>query len=329
MTKNTNSQLITVLLAFLAVSGCGRGDSLTPGAGAEDRDGAAEQPSPAAVRGRSMGPPAAEKPPMPDGAPPEVAHFDAAVLVPEPGSLDGGLDVSADSGSVGNVMCSAPRLGCQARLPRGATCDPVCQSGCECDQRCGIGGDHVACLPSSNGMKKLGDSCSQTNSVDDCSAGNICLDEFEPVCGKHCFRFCNVDAQCANGAHCTTPLTGGQRDLDVKVCDNPPDPCSPIFGKGACSQADRPLPAFGCYVMGTGFPDEAVCDCAGDIPENGLCQSERECKPGLVCIAESSGNATLCKRVCPLDQPTLAKTICGPTKACAALARSTRFGYCR
>ncbi|MDX2021557.1 MAG: hypothetical protein SF187_15040 [Deltaproteobacteria bacterium] len=250
------------------------------------------------------------------------------------GSLGTGgtIGTGGAGGTGGAPMCVGPLPACKASTAPGQTCDPACQSGCQCTQRCGLVGAQAACIPDTKGTKALAQDCGGQGPnviVDDCQPGLTCLPEYEEVCGKHCFRYCKDDTDCSSGAHCSVPLTVGDKETGVRVCDNPPENCVPVFGAGNCNRADRPSPAFGCYIMGGGYNDQAVCDCAGTLAEDALCQAERECKPGLVCIPPAAGEKPRCKRVCPQKMDEIAKTICGLTKACVPVNGSQRWGYCK
>lgn len=227
-------------------------------------------------------------------------------------------------------MCVMPIPGCKPSASAAAACDEVCQTGCGCNERCTLSGRQVSCQPDSGGRQRIGDACSGTT-PDTCAPGLLCLDEPEPVCGRRCFRYCTDDSDCTEGAHCTVPLvlagTGEPEETGVKVCDVPPEACSPIFGEGKCKRSDRPGDAYGCYLMGTGFPNATVCDCAGTLAEDAPCEVERECLPGLFCVTDKQLQNT-CKRVCPLDQPAVARGICGMGKTCTAFQGSIRWGTC-
>jgi hypothetical protein len=257
--------------------------------------------------------------------------------VPGQGGVIGAGGVTGTGGIVGAGgtpgMCVGPLPGCKASNVAG-TCDPACQAGCGCNQICSLANAQLTCLPDTKGTKSVLQACGGDGPkalFDDCKPGNICLEEWAPdICGKHCFRYCKDDTDCAGGAHCTVQLEVSKQALQVKVCDNPPETCAPVFGTAQCTNGtDRPSPAFGCYIMGGGYPDQAVCDCAGTKKEDELCEFERECKPGLVCIDPLGGKMNRCKRICPLRATETASVICGLTKSCVALTGSQRWGFCK
>jgi hypothetical protein len=255
------------------------------------------------------------------------------------GGVIGSGGVKGAGGTGGSpIVCAVPvgpLPGCKTPANSTMACNPACQSGCGCNEQCVLSGEVTMCQPDKKGTKALGQSCGgdgPTVFVQDCKAGNTCLEEYETVCGKHCFRYCNDDTDCAAGAHCTTPLIipgDGKvpdKDTGVKVCDNPPEQCSPVFGNTNCNRTDRPSPAFGCYLMGRDFPDQAVCDCAGTTVEDAPCRDERECLPGLICVGQVAGRSA-CKRVCSLKLDVGPNT-CGVGRTCKAVQGSVRWGIC-
>jgi hypothetical protein len=175
------------------------------------------------------------------------------------------------------------------------------------------------------GLGKVGDDCNVVGNGDNCRPGLICIDEVNPqACGKHCYRHCRSDKDCGNGAHCTVDL---MVEGKTKVCDNPPEACSPLFGQGNCVNG-RPFPTFGCYIMSSTYPNEAVCDCAGSLQEDAACVYERDCKPGLICVKAAANEEARCRRVCPVGQADQVRQICG-MRACSPYHASARWGYCR
>jgi len=235
--------------------------------------------------------------------------------------------VAMTGGTPGMCVGPLPTAACAVVTQSPGLCDPVCQRGCACDQRCTISGNAPDCVQP-RGTLSVGDLCNERN--DTCRPGTLCLTEWdEAKCGGHCYRNCRVDADCGGGAHCSVSLESAGTELQIKVCDNPPENCSPVFGKGSCSDAkSRPFPAFGCYLMGSKYPDEATCECAGIKKEGEICTFERECQPGHTCI-EGPNRTGFCRKVCPLLAPAEATTICGgPMFRCAAYFGSKQFGYC-
>ncbi len=243
-------------------------------------------------------------------------------------STGGTAGTKMTGGTGGTAMCIGPlpTASCAASTQTPGICDPVCQRGCACDQRCTISGNNPDCV-SPRGAVLVGENCNLA--PDNCRPGTVCLAEYAPKCGNHCYRYCRTDADCGGGAHCTVSLDSQGTALEYKVCDNAPQTCSPIFGKGSCSDAKlHPYPTFGCYLMGSDHPEEATCECAGATKEADACKFERECQPGHTCI-EGANDTGFCRKVCPLMAPAEALTICGgPTFRCASYFGSKQFGYC-
>jgi hypothetical protein len=257
---------------------------------------------------------------------PDVAA-DAAVDAPAAdGSADGG-DAAADAG-----MCASPYgpfPGCAPPANR-TTCDPVCQSGCACGERCKLASGMPTCSAEGPSFVAQYDSCDPKD--DRCSPGTICLQESpdHPACGAHCYRHCRSDADCGSNAKCTIEVQFGNSLTTSKVCSPPADACNP-FGPARCSLSTaRPYPTFGCYVMSATYPDTAICDCAGTTPVGQACTYEHECEPGAECVL--FGTARLCRKVCKVGLPAGSPVAVGgcPLAAptCTPFPGSSQFGYC-
>jgi hypothetical protein len=263
---------------------------------------------------------AADAPRAPDLGPDVELPLDLAI---EGGGADdaSGPEVGQNADASG-PLCMGPLAGC-VPMSRGM-CDPVCQVGCGCRQRCVLAGGTPTCLSPADDPLERGARC-QT-SADACRPGDICLAEAEPACGAHCYRLCRRDADCAAGATCSIEIQFGASTPAARACSPPAEACDPT-GEARCSRAGRPLPTFGCYVMSAEAPDSAVCDCAGTARLGEACQFEHECVPGLECV-RVAGIST-CRRVCRMG----AAGGCPAGMACAPLGTtdrpSTVFGYCR
>jgi hypothetical protein len=233
-----------------------------------------------------------------------------------------GSDAPGDDGGAGaDAMCGAPLPDCTPTA--GGACDHVCQARCGCGQRCAIFNAMPACVPPAEKPVPLGGTCSAT--LDDCVAGAVCLGEATPECGNHCYRFCRTNAECSSGARCDLDVVVNNKTV-AKACGAPPEKCDPT-GKAPCTNAARPSPLFGCYVLSAQDPDSATCDCAGSKALGAACMFEHECKPGLECIRVGSGGG-LCRQLCHLG----AAGGCPAGMTCAPLgtaaAPSMVYGYC-
>ena len=180
-----------------------------------------------------------------------------------------------------------------------------------------------ACVPPASTPVSLGGSCSTT--LDDCSAGYVCLSEATDACGAHCYRFCRTAADCPGGALCDLDVVVADKTV-AKACSSAPEKCDPT-GEARCTSAARPSPPFGCYVLSAQDPDTATCDCAGTKALGAACMFEHECAPGLECI-RVGGGAGACRRLCHLG----AQGGCPAGATCSALGTaaspSTVYGYC-
>jgi hypothetical protein len=237
-----------------------------------------------------------------------------------------------DTGGSGNV-CTAPMgqygpfTGCTA-APRDKGCDPVCQSGCACNERCKLEGGNTNCRAEGPTFLQQYDACEPKD--DRCRPGTICLQESQDhaACGSHCYRHCRTDGDCPN-AKCTIEVQFGNSATTNKVCSPPMDACSP-FGQGMCSSGSmRPYPTFGCYVMSSTYPDIPICDCAGTTGIGMACTYEHECVPGAECVL--LGSVRQCRRVCKVGLPVTVGVLmggCPPMATCTAFPGGSTFGYC-
>jgi hypothetical protein len=243
---------------------------------------------------------------------PETSPLEVAPEVPP-------VDTMPDTGA-----CYSPVAGCTG--DSGKKCDPVCQTGCGCHEKCSANGmGTLTCnMPLASRPRALGESCdiSSLNAAaqtDNCAPGLVCLND---ACGTRCYHFCKTDADCPMSS-CTRdtgtvpeppgPPTG------IKVCDVQLTTCNPINnGQPSGCGAD----VQGCYLLTTGT-DRTVCDCpfqAGGT--NSSCSISRDCFPGLVCVdVNGTGNA-LCRPVCGVGANNCMGGMCTPLKG------STKFGYC-
>ena len=260
-------------------------------------------------------PPPADAPAPPIDVPPGVD-------TPLPQDTTPPILPDAGGGGADAMMCVGPIPQC---VPQGVAgdCDPVCQIGCACDERCRATGGSTACEPAPANPIPVGGECSTAN--DECRGGAICLPEFQSSCGAHCYRMCESDVDCAGGARCNLEIDafGGP---GAKACGPPPETCDPT-GQASCGRPDRPSPAFGCYPLALDHADQTVCDCAGLLELDAPCTMERDCRPGLECV-ESGGQRT-CRPLCKLagDNRCPAGQTCMPFTGGAA--PTTRHGFCR
>lgn len=224
----------------------------------------------------------------------------------------GGTEVATDSGGGTDAACFAPKAGC---TPQGSgRCDPACQSGCGCREKCSVNtaGGLTCNAPSGTGRRQLLETCDITSAgasaqTDNCAPGLVCL---EDGCNGRCYQFCHGDADCP-GSTCSRDAGGG-----VKVCDVPEVDCDPV-GTGSGTTCGTTQQA--CY-LSPNVKDRTVCDCPlGGVGENGACTLSRECLPRLACV---NGH---CRRVCNLNGTGGVLCLGG---SCTALNGSSMYGYC-
>jgi hypothetical protein len=208
-------------------------------------------------------------------------------------------------------------MGCTSAAGK---CDPVCQSGCGCHEKCSANtaGTLTCNVPLDSRPRAIGEVCDIASSglaaqTDNCAPGLVC---FGDACGARCYRFCKTDNDCPMST-CTRDAGGG-----VKICDVQATACNPINNK---MPTGCPGDAQGCYLSST-VTDRTVCDCPFKAqPINGTCVLSRDCLPGLACVdVNGSGSGGLCRPVCGLVAG--ANDPC--PGSCMALKGSKKYGYC-
>jgi hypothetical protein len=250
------------------------------------------------------------------------APVDAAVEHPEvkpDGAVDhaeaGPIDVASDVPPV----CLKPVDGCTSD-PANTKCDPLCQTGCGCHEKCSVNWKGLLTCNQQSGAlaRHEGQSCSPVSDSTlsqtyDCDPGLVCWNE---PCGSLCARFCRSDADCP-GSVCARTLAGG-----FKACDFPASDCNPVSALGdmKCPVTDE-----GCYLSAT-IPDRTVCDCPNLSQKNGEpCNTSRDCLPGLVCADPLGGIVLLCHPACSL---TMTPSGCPGAQMCHSFKGTTKFGVC-
>jgi hypothetical protein len=255
---------------------------------------------------------------------------------PAPTGGTGGMAGMGGGGAGGDVggMCMTPTppygpfAGCTP-VAQDQGCDPVCQAGCACNERCKLDGPVTACRAETQPFIQQYETCNPM--ADRCRPGTICLQESvdHPSCESHCYKHCRTDADCPM-AKCTIEVQFGANATKYKVCSPPSDGCSP-FGPARCSAAaNRPYPTFACYVMSSSYPDIPICDCAGTTPIGQSCKYEHECEPGGECVL--LGSVRLCRRVCKVGLAPGSALLLGgcpmTDPVCTAFPGGSQFGYC-
>jgi len=220
---------------------------------------------------------------------------------------DAGKDVSGDvltdvpASEVGDLLsedgpaCFQPVAGCTSGA---GTCDPTCQTGCACRQKCSVStnGTLTCNAPQMQGFPRgLMQSCTyeslgSNQQTDNCGPGLVCVDD---ECFPRCYKFCQTDNDCTT-ASCTRDIGGGQ-----KVCDVPfVDTCVPLMGGQNTGCTGNTM---SCYLSST-TPMHTICDCPqGASGPNGPCTKSRECNRGLACVDRGNGGTPTCLQVCRLN----------------------------
>jgi len=243
--------------------------------------------------------------------------------------VDGPVDmpsepvVQPEAGPDLPMMCNMPVAGCTADTTK--KCDPVCQTGCGCHEKCSAStaGALTCNPPRGSALKAVGESCviSASGTVaqsDDCKPGLVCV--ADGCGGGRCYRFCRADADCP-GSACSRDAGGG-----VEICDVPFAACDPIGGgarAGCPSTGGMPE---GCYLAGAAAPDQTLCDCPfGAQRENDTCVTSRDCLPGLVCVDPAGTFDLRCQPVWMLQ----GNGGCSNSRTCVAIGAAATYGYCR
>ena len=231
---------------------------------------------------------------------------------------DSGPDLGADVPDV--MTCNQPRAMCMPQVPSG-TCDPYCQSGCGCQERCvantagapncvaPLPGNFVAgqqCVVASSGL---------STQTDACGPGLVCIRE-ACTATAHCFAYCRSDADCPNST-CSRPgndMMGNPGGF--KVCELSFSDCDPLQPNIRCPM-DKPS----CYLSAVA-PDKTFCACPKGVREFNDCVTTSDCFQGLTCAVDDTGART-CRRVCKM-----AGAPCDGTAKCRSLNGSQIFGFC-
>jgi len=257
---------------------------------------------------------------------------------------DASPEVMTDAGDGGGVVdaidaevsCFQPDPTCTPSTA--GLCDPACQSGCGCREKCSINtnGALTCNAPRMQGFPRglmqdctieSGGSGAQT---DNCGPGLVCI---EDGCFARCFQFCKKDGDCTNST-CTRDTVGADGGATgQKVCDVPfVDSCIPLMGSQ--NMGCGTVGAMSCYLSSTN-PTHTICDCPqGASGPNGPCARSRECNRGLACVQLPNGLPPQCLQVCRLhvdggnDCAPLGQ-VCNPYVGIPrGTAANADFGYC-
>jgi hypothetical protein len=191
-------------------------------------------------------------------------------------------------GGTGGSSCANPIVPLCTPVQTSDVCDPVCQTGCPCGQRCQLSAGGLKCAAPAGGLT-AGMVC--TPEADACAPGLTCLQE---ACGNdlgRCYRFCRDASVCSGTGVCGTPvLLPDRSDSLQRVCDLGGQACDPYAGTGCVD------PALRCYVLG---PTQRTCDCPSGVnaPAGASC-GYNDCAAGLACLQIGAGGANRCVKLC-------------------------------
>jgi hypothetical protein len=246
-----------------------------------------------------------------------VVDVPVDVPVEMPAPMDGGPD--------GPPPCFDARPNCDPS--DAALCDPFCQTGCGCHEKCtvnadgGIGCGQVVLGDLQMPTSQLFDRCEPTS--DNCLPGLLCVND---QCFGRCYAYCRNDSDCPN-SFCSRSVPGGLTVCDVPIADN----CVPTpLGIGQSNNCPGSL---GCYIS-FNHPTHTLCDCAGGTSQGMPCTGSRSCFPGLLCADPTKdGGASICLKVCDLDPDGGAgcpgNLPCQPyTGSSTSNPMNPKYGYC-
>jgi hypothetical protein len=210
---------------------------------------------------------------------------------------------SADKPSDAAICPNPVAALCSTAAGVAGACDPVCQTGCPCGQRCTVSGSGAVCTAqTTSSAKAIGQTC--VPSTDDCAPGLACLRE---ACGSNlgrCYRFCRDASMCTSGVGCATQVnSSNDMALGQLACDLAEQTCDPIAGTG-CPDA-----ALSCFVTTAGH---TICDCPGRSRREGeSCGGYDDCAQGLACLQ------SVCVRLCRSTSDCSSCTALGSIHYCA------------
>jgi hypothetical protein len=210
--------------------------------------------------------------------------------------------------------------------PKVGDCDPVCQLGCACTQRCQLVSDANSdysfdCqTPPAGSLLDDFKTCDTKNDL--CKPGLLCLTppKDSTGCGNQCYRACRQDSDCPAKSFCVLSI-----DLNATqsapICSPPVVVCNPALTTAVTGCANS-LTGPNCYVFSNNQPDETMCDCAGTLNAGAACQDLHSCVAGYECVGGK------CQRLCSLV--TGGTVACASGQICKALhGKSTKYGTCQ
>jgi len=158
-------------------------------------------------------------------------------------------------------------------VPQTQPCDVICQN-CGVNLKCSAN-NMGAPVCVATGNVPTGQPCGQQG-VDNCVAGDICIELSQMQNLTECDEFCRMDGDCKNGGKCAYTVNGGT----LKICSDPVTVCDPVNKTGCQNGA--------CFVV---TPNGLTgCHAAGPGGECGGCITDYDCQAGFACF----GPGNLC-----------------------------------
>lgn len=250
----------------------------------------------------------------------------------------GGIVSPPDGGGVVD-MAPPPDLSCFGAVPEctvtsTGVCDPVCQTGCGCQEKCSVSSaGEAACVPV-QGQKAVGAGCNVMGyqspaQTDDCVPGAVCLyPGGKGTTRAYCFALCSSDTACPNSRCVPRPVSPPPDTVSkaptANVCDTPftQTPCNPFDNTGCVGDLSY------CYLAP---PDPVTGDSRtqceyfpGPGGISNTCDWSRECFPKFACPRNDDGavrpGAGFCLPVCDSTHPCMLGRSCKPY--------GNTYGYC-
>ena len=245
------------------------------------------------------------------------------------GPSDAGAFLDSGTTCMSGTPPFGPFADCTSVQYPKSTCDPVCQSGCSCGQRCILdtetSGSFVceAAAPPSGFIPDMS-SCNDSNSGR-CSPGSLCVTD--AVCPSLCERTCRTESDCTSGTRCTANTIKdklGNPVDNLGLCSPPIETCSPLGAASCATQRTGFACVFLAGMTGTTTDSTTVCHCATqhDKKVGAECNPlPDDCVPGAVCVGSDKH---VCRAVCSKSTA----SSCPNAGTCKTLYGSSQYGYC-
>jgi hypothetical protein len=242
----------------------------------------------------------------------------ASAKVGDPGTRADSGAGDTGSSSDGKDGSSGKNDGSTSDAPYGP-CDPFTNSGCSGGDKCTAlqNGKVLNLNCGSKGSKVEGDTCTPSQTGDDCGDQLACFSLAADPSLYTCHRICPTSgsaSDCPGTETCSLVVPG----LSGLAFCEPTIACQPLEQTGCPSDQ-------ACYYGTKG----AICGRTGSVQPGGTCVNVNECAQGSTCI--TVGGVGSCSSFCSTADggaPSCAGASTGGT-ICSALAGEANLGSCR